>query len=125
MVLVKVGGRQVYVEGAGGLQKLDLRKGRKGRPVVETETGTVRGAGREDPPRVRLLRLLSGGKCQACGTSDERVLVLVRAPGTYAKGTATRMVYWYLRHVSEARRDLRVLCANCRALERQDRAGCT
>ena len=121
MVLQKINGRQIWVEGPYGLQKLDLKKGKRGRPPSDTappSEGTVRGSGREEPPRVRLIRMI-GSTCGACGTGDERVLGITRRPGAPGRdGTGTALYLWYLLRPREARRDLRVLCANCRALDR-------
>ena len=91
----------------------------KGKKVLYTAIKKQR-----DKTRLKLLGIL-GGKCVHCGFSDFRALQFdhINSDGPASKKrfrTTTVMIYYYLKHIEEARLTLQVLCANCNWIKRYE-----
>ena len=72
-------------------------------------------------PELDLCNIL-GNFCSKCGISDRRVLQLDLKKGGITSiyerhGNANHAWHYWLNHVEVAKRDLHVLCANCKRIK--------
>lgn len=78
-----------------------------------------------DRSRQLLIDIL-GSKCAICGFSDIRALQFdhINSNGSQERknrfATTTVMIYYYLKHIDEAKRHIQILCANCNWIKRAE-----
>lgn len=79
--------------------------------------------------RNRLFDILGGPRCAKCGFSDLRALQFDHINGGGVKdakriGYGSKLVFYYIHHIEEAKSTLQVLCANCNWIKRDENKEC-